>query len=100
MTVNNGFDYLITDIATTAGGIHELLQELKEQWRVTPIVVTHNLTLANKMERCFHLVGGKLEERAAAAPESTLASPPSQNEEAEAVDGASDDTDGSDESKD
>lgn len=47
----------------TAGGIHSLLMSLNKEWQVTPIIVTHNPTLAEHMQRCFHLIDGVLEER-------------------------------------
>lgn len=48
--------------ANTADGIHNLLFTLNQDWNVTPIVVTHNLSLAHKMEVCLTLQRGLLEE--------------------------------------
>lgn len=47
----------------TAAGIHSLMISLRDDWQVTPIIVTHNQTLARMMERCFHLIDGRLEEQ-------------------------------------
>jgi lipoprotein-releasing system ATP-binding protein len=44
----------------TAKGIHELIHELHERWKITPIVVTHNLSLAQQMERQFVLSNGQM----------------------------------------
>ncbi len=46
--------------ARTADGIHSLILQLTDSWGVTPIVVTHNIQLARRMETCYLLEGGKL----------------------------------------
>jgi len=40
--------------------VHLLLKQLNEQFQMTLIVVTHNMTLANLMDRCVTLKDGKL----------------------------------------
>ncbi|HMA66499.1 MAG TPA: ATP-binding cassette domain-containing protein, partial [Desulfosalsimonadaceae bacterium] len=40
--------------------IHELLQELNSEYGMTIVVVTHNLELADCMQRQLTLVDGKL----------------------------------------
>ncbi len=48
----------------TGEGIHQLLFELNRKRAITLIVVTHNLTLADRMPRRLNLTDGKIEERA------------------------------------
>jgi len=48
---------------TTGDGIHSLLMTLNKEWGCTVIVVTHNLTLAEKTQRQLHLEGGILIEK-------------------------------------
>lgn len=47
----------------TSEGIHELFGELNELHDSTIVVVTHNLKLANRMERLLLLADGKLSRR-------------------------------------
>jgi lipoprotein-releasing system ATP-binding protein len=44
----------------TGEGIHNLIQELHQRWGVTSIVVTHNLSLAQRMQRTLRLEKGQL----------------------------------------
>ncbi len=46
--------------ARTSEGIHRLLLELHQTWDVTPIIVTHNLALAQKMDRKLEIRAGKV----------------------------------------
>lgn len=46
--------------AKTSEGIHHLLLEMQQTWGVTPIVVTHNLALAQRMDHMFHLTQGSI----------------------------------------
>jgi lipoprotein-releasing system ATP-binding protein len=48
--------------ANTAEGIHTLFESVRDEWGVTPIVVTHNQALADRMQRCFRLADGTLNE--------------------------------------
>ena len=48
--------------ANTAEGIHDLLLALNKDWNVTPIIVTHNISLAHKMQICLTLKSGRLEQ--------------------------------------
>jgi lipoprotein-releasing system ATP-binding protein len=48
----------------TGDRMHELLLELNEEFRMTMVIVTHNLQLAARMSRCLTLVDGKLRETA------------------------------------
>ena len=43
--------------------VHSLLKQLNEHFQMTLIVVTHNMTLANLMDRCVTLKDGKLIEK-------------------------------------
>jgi len=43
--------------------VHALLKQLNEYFQMTLIVVTHNMTLANIMDRCVTLKDGKLIEK-------------------------------------
>ncbi|MCB9638335.1 MAG: ABC transporter ATP-binding protein [Myxococcales bacterium] len=52
----------------TGEGIHKLIEELNDRWGVTSIVVTHNLSLAERMQRTFRLEQGQLFEQAPATP--------------------------------
>ena len=44
----------------TAGGIHRLLADLNQKWGVALVVVTHNLTLAESLDRVLSLRHGLL----------------------------------------
>lgn len=44
----------------TGSGIHKLLMDLNHRWGITLVVVTHNLNLAKRMQRCLQLENGKL----------------------------------------
>lgn len=44
--------------ARTSEGIHKLLLEMHQQWKVTPVIVTHNLSLAQRMDRKLQLQDG------------------------------------------
>ncbi len=44
--------------ARTSEGIHKLLLEMHQKWEVTPVIVTHNLNLAQRMDRKLSLQDG------------------------------------------
>lgn len=46
---------------TTAHAVFDMLLELNETEQLSLIVVTHDLTLAKKMQRCYQLVDGRLQ---------------------------------------
>jgi lipoprotein-releasing system ATP-binding protein len=46
----------------TAESIHELMQELNQQLQTSFIIVTHDLALADRMDRKLSLVDGQLRE--------------------------------------
>jgi lipoprotein-releasing system ATP-binding protein len=48
--------------ARTSEGLHDLLFELREQWDLSMVVVTHNRELASRADRTLHLEDGRLVE--------------------------------------
>jgi predicted ABC-type transport system involved in lysophospholipase L1 biosynthesis ATPase subunit len=46
----------------TSGRLHDLLFQLREQRRLSMVIVTHNLDLAGRADRELLLAGGRLQE--------------------------------------
>jgi lipoprotein-releasing system ATP-binding protein len=48
--------------ARTSAGLHDLLFELREQWNLSMVLVTHSPQLASRADRTLHLEDGRLVE--------------------------------------